>query len=83
MLNDTRLPHPLAQGAVATIADQRATTPLVCRNELFTGLAAIGFINGISERVSTAVEGAGLAAALVSTFDISLIVWAAWAISRC
>ncbi len=53
----------------------------VSRNELFAGLVLLGFANGISERVISSVAQFGIAAALLSTFNISVIVWSACAIS--
>jgi exosortase/archaeosortase family protein len=47
------------------------------RNELFAGLAAIGFVNGISEKVMAEWAANGPLAAVFDTFDISVIVWAA------
>jgi exosortase/archaeosortase family protein len=63
------------------IVNRQVAATFVSRNELFAGLAAVGFVNGISERVSHAVADTGIAAALVSTFDISAIVWGAWVLS--
>lgn len=57
------------------------TTGFVTRNELFAAVALIGFANGISGKVATSVLGNGLTAALLSTFQISIIVWASLAIS--
>lgn len=47
------------------------------RNELFAGLSLLAFANGISERIVVAVRENGLSLALMNTFDISIIVWAA------
>ncbi|ANY82247.1 hypothetical protein BB934_28345 (plasmid) [Microvirga ossetica] len=63
------------------IVNGQAAATFVSRNELFAGLAVVGFANGISERVSHAVADIGIVAALVSTFDISAIVWVAWGLS--
>ncbi|ANY78235.1 hypothetical protein BB934_08310 [Microvirga ossetica] len=63
------------------ITDKQGTTAVVSRNELFAGLVVVGFANGISERVGNAVANTGVAAALVNTFDISIIVWVAWVLS--
>ncbi|MGF9763377.1 hypothetical protein AAII07_50420 [Microvirga sp. 0TCS3.31] len=81
MLNSDRLPRPVSADAGAMIAKRQAAATFVSRNELFAGLAVVGFVNGISERVSHAVADTGIAAALVSTFDISAIVWVAWVLS--
>src|SRR3954462_9653444 len=51
----------------------------VSRNELFAGLVLVGFVNGISARAVYSVVENG-AAALLSTFDISVIVWCACAV---
>ncbi|MEZ0171226.1 hypothetical protein [Microvirga sp. TS319] len=53
---------------------------LVSRNELFAGLVLLGFANGISGRVISSVVEDGIAPALLSTFNISVIVWSACAI---
>ncbi|MBF9233913.1 hypothetical protein [Microvirga alba] len=60
---------------------RRATGSSVSRNELFAGLVVVGFANGISERVIASVTENGATAALLSTFDISVIVWGALAIA--
>jgi hypothetical protein len=60
---------------------QQSTGAFVSRNELFAGLAMVGFANGISEIVISSVSDNGIASALLSTFDISVIVWSACAIS--
>jgi hypothetical protein len=49
----------------------------VSRNEVFAALVAIGFANGISERIVVAIKEDGFLPALLDTFDISIIVWAA------
>jgi hypothetical protein len=81
MLNSERLSRPVSADAGAMIAKRQAAATFVSRNELFAGLAVVGFANGISERVSNAVANTGIAAALVSTFEISAIVWVAWVLS--
>ena len=52
----------------------------VSRNELFAGLVLVGFVNGISARAVHSVVENGIAAALLSTFEISVIVWSACAV---
>lgn len=52
----------------------------VSRNELFVAVTAIGFMNGISERVASAVRDNGVVPAFLDTFNISIVVWIAWAI---
>ncbi|HWK64578.1 MAG TPA: hypothetical protein VNS34_06535 [Rhizobiaceae bacterium] len=47
------------------------------RNELYSGLAVVGFANGMSERASDEIARAGVTGALFNTFDVSAIVWAA------
>jgi hypothetical protein len=81
MLNSERLSRPVSADAGAMIAKRQAAATFVSRNELFAGLAMVGFANGISERASNAVADTGIAAALVSTFEISAIVWVAWVLS--
>src|SRR4051794_20513112 len=53
----------------------------LCRNELFAGLVVVGFTNGITNRVVWSVAENGITAALLGTFDISVIVWSALIIS--
>jgi hypothetical protein len=48
---------------------------------LLAGLAFVAFVNGISGIAIVSVSENGIAAALLSTFDISVIVWSACAIS--
>lgn len=47
------------------------------RNELYFGLAIVGFANGASERASDEIARGGFAGALFNTFSISVVVWAA------
>lgn len=47
------------------------------RSSLFAGLVAVGFANGISEKVYRSVADSGFAAAIFNTFDISIILWGA------
>jgi hypothetical protein len=81
MLKSDRLSRPTPADARASIANRKAAATFVSRNELFAGLAVLGFANGISERISHTVADTGITAALVSTFDISAIVWVAWVLS--
>jgi exosortase/archaeosortase family protein len=53
-------------------ADARLT-----RSSLFAGLVAVGFANGISEKVYRSVADNGFATAIFNTFDISIILWGA------
>ena len=53
-----------------------ARTP--CRAELFAGLCILGFANGITGRVQGVLDDDGLGAAVVNTFNISALVWAAF-----
>lgn len=59
----------------------QSNSSIVSRNELFAGLVLLGFANGISGRVISSVVENGITAALLGTFDISVIVWSAGAIS--
>jgi exosortase/archaeosortase family protein len=54
---------------------------LASRNELFAGLVVLAYVNGFSERVIVSVTRDGMLAALLQTFDISVLVWSACAIS--
>lgn len=47
------------------------------RGQLFAALAAIGFANGISERVALETSQVGWLEAILNTFEISVIVWGA------
>jgi hypothetical protein len=71
---------PSAESGVLPGLSQ-GNSSFVSRNELFAGLVLLGFANGISGRVISSVVENGIAAALLSTFDISVIVWSACAIS--
>ncbi|QFU17883.1 hypothetical protein GDR74_17610 [Microvirga thermotolerans] len=66
-----------AAGIPFRVSRSKAGIFSLSRNELFAGLAALAFLNGISERIAMAVRENGVPAALMSTFDISIIVWAA------
>ena len=59
----------------------RGNSSFVSRNELFAGLVLLGFANGISGRVISSVIVNGTPTALLSTFEISVIVWSACAVS--
>jgi hypothetical protein len=48
------------------------------RAELFAGLSILGFANGIAGRLHHAVLQDGAVAALISTFNISAVVWVAF-----
>jgi exosortase/archaeosortase family protein len=48
-------------------------------NELFAGLIVVGFANGISESATNMVLEEGLLTAVLSTFNISVLVWVALA----
>jgi exosortase/archaeosortase family protein len=58
-----------AQGALA-----------IPRGIFYAGLFAIGFANGLSEKISHQLDARRLGEALFHTFEISVIVWAAIAI---
>lgn len=64
----------------SVLARWRSATSPVTRGELFAGIFLLAFINGIIERVLIDIVRNGLFAALLSTFDISIIVWVAGAI---
>ncbi|MBM1175489.1 hypothetical protein [Microvirga arabica] len=83
----TKLPTStaIAVGAVpcpdkAELDSISGTTELASRNQLFAAVALIGFANGISGKFVGAVLSSGITAAVLSTFQISIIVWAAFAI---
>ncbi len=77
---DEQLMHPALVNTKALFPERQAIASFVSRGELFAGLIVVGFANGVGEAMSQAVAKAGLAAALMSTFDISIIVWSAWAL---
>jgi hypothetical protein len=52
-------------------------TASVSRPLFFAGLVAIGFANGISEKVYRSIADNGFATAVSVTFDISVIIWGA------
>ena len=58
---------------------KRASAPL-SRNELLALLAVVAFANGVSERAVAAIAQWGITAALLNSFDVSLIVWGAFMI---
>lgn len=74
------LPSEGVEAWSVSILRQGADT-LISRNELFAGLILIGFANGISGNVISTVTQNGIVAALLGTFNISVIVWSACAIS--
>lgn len=71
---------PFAESSVAAGLSQGSSSS-VSRNELFGGLVLLGFANGLSGRVISSAVEHGTATALLSTFDTSVIVWTACAIS--
>ncbi|MGI6856129.1 hypothetical protein [Mesorhizobium sp. 1B3] len=50
---------------------------LLTRNELYCGLAIVGFANGVSERAGDEIARSGVAGAFFNTFGVSVVVWAA------
>ena len=58
-----------ARTAVSPIAGQ------VSRGELFAALFTLGCVNGLASRIIQSVDRLGWAEALLSTFEISVIVW--------
>ncbi len=74
--------HPgLDAGAGGCCKSHEAVGSRVSRNQLLAGLVLIGFANGISESIIVTLTTDGLVAALWCTFNISVIVWSACAIS--
>ena len=65
----TSLPAP---DVVASAPGRR-----VSRSFLYGGLIAVGFANGISEKLSAALSSEELASAALNTFDVSVFVWLA------
>lgn len=51
------------------------------RNELYGGLALVGFANGASERAADEIANSGLAGAVFNTLGVSVVVWAALAVA--
>ena len=49
----------------------------VTRSDLYCGLIVVGFANGISERISNAIDRDGVVVALFNSFDVSVVMWAA------
>jgi exosortase/archaeosortase family protein len=70
-------PHP----RVRRVTPPYSLSTQIPQNELFAGLAGLGFINGISEKVIQNVVDNGLVFALSTTFNISAIVWIAFAVA--
>jgi len=72
---------PIPRASVRGMLQRRESMEgAISRNELFAGLSVIGFANGISEAVARTVSEKGPVSALMSTFDISVLVWCACAI---
>lgn len=59
-------------------AGRAEATAGLSRCELLAGLSILGFANGIAGRMQGAILHDGLAAAFVSTFNISAVVWVAF-----
>ena len=76
---------PMARAAIGMQARQsivenrlvRAASASVSRPLFFAALVAIGFANGISDKLYRSVADYGLATAISVTFDISIILWGA------
>ncbi len=49
----------------------------VPRCELFTGLVALGILNGLTGQAITAIQDGGFISAVLTTFGVSVIVWCA------
>ncbi|MBU1336409.1 MAG: hypothetical protein KJ944_07460 [Alphaproteobacteria bacterium] len=54
------------------VRSKDASLPLRC-----CGLIAVGFANGISERIFAAISAGNILPAILNTFDISIFVWLA------
>lgn len=57
-----------------------SASPTLGRNELFSGLIVLGFLNGVFPRVVTSVWEQNALVALLTTLDVSVVVWASWCI---
>lgn len=82
----TRAGLPSSGGRLSASVDapdsgDRVWNAPVTRGLLFGGLAIVGFVNGISERVTEQIAGSGVATALFNTFGVSAVVWAAAAVA--
>jgi exosortase/archaeosortase family protein len=53
----------------------------VPRAELFAGLVLVGFANGITGQAVTVIRDNGVISAVLTTFDVSVIVWCAAALA--
>jgi exosortase/archaeosortase family protein len=53
----------------------------VPRAELFASLVLVGFANGITGQVVTAIQDSGVISAALNTFGVSVIVWCAVALA--
>ena len=52
--------------------------------QLFAGVFIVGFANGIAAHIHSSIQNDGLGEAIVATFDISILVWAAfWICPAC
>lgn len=74
---------PSTQGAPLARLTASAGWPLVTRQlsrpAVFAAIACIGFANGVSEIVLRSIWRDGVVRAMVNTFDVSIILWAACA----
>ncbi len=64
-------------GVAVAAAVSRNVKFAICRGEFFAGLFILGFANGISTQISRAIADDGIGSALLDTFEISVLVWAA------
>ena len=67
----------LARLSIAENRPVPAASASVSRQFFFAALVAIGFANGISDKLYRSVADYGLATALSVTFDISVVLWGA------
>jgi hypothetical protein len=51
------------------------------RNHIYCGVVAVGFANGASDRIARSLADGGVLGALADTFGVSLVAWAAVAVT--
>lgn len=71
----------IGNGAAFPAASSFSSVFSCSRNALFAGSFAIGLANGLVTRLIEAIARDGAAQALLNTFDVSVIVWIASALS--
>lgn len=67
----------ISNPGVAVAAVSRNAKFAVCRGEFFAGLFILGFANGISAQILQAIAEDGIGSAILDTFGVSVLVWAA------